>query len=116
MSFMFSATPNQEEISLANNVIVDQIVRPTGLVDPLIELRPTKHQIDDLINELTKLEANNQRAFVVVMTIRIAEELVDYLNNTQIKAAYLHNELKTLERTVIINKLRLGVYDCVVEN
>ncbi|RJS90938.1 excinuclease ABC subunit UvrB, partial [Ureaplasma urealyticum] len=109
-----SATPNDEEIALSDNHIVSQIVRPTGLLDPIIEIRKTEHQIDDLINELMLLKNKNQRAFITVMTIRMAEDLTNYLNNTKIKAAYLHNELKTLERSVIINKLRKGIYDCVV--
>ncbi|AJQ45082.1 excinuclease ABC subunit B [Ureaplasma diversum] len=109
-----SATPNQEEIELSNNVVVDQIVRPTGLLDPEIEIRKTEYQFDDLVNSLIELKNKNERAFVVVMTIRMAEELSKHLNDTPIKSAYLHNELKTLERASIINKLRLGVYDCVV--
>lgn len=109
-----SATPNDEEIALSNNNIVHQIVRPTGLLDPIVEIRKTEHQVDDLLNELNKIKQNNQRAFITVMTIRMAEELTNFINNTNIKAAYLHNELKTLERSAIINKLRSGVFDCVV--
>ncbi|MCV3753818.1 excinuclease ABC subunit UvrB [Ureaplasma zalophigenitalium] len=109
-----SATPNDEEIALSNGVIVSQIVRPTGLLDPVIEIRPTEFQIDDLIRELNILHDKNERAFINVMTIKMAEELSSYLNNTSIKSAYLHNELKTLERTYIINRMRAGVFDCIV--
>ncbi|MCV3743758.1 excinuclease ABC subunit UvrB [Ureaplasma sp. ES3154-GEN] len=109
-----SATPNDEEVELSNNVIVSQIVRPTGLVDPSIEIRPTQYQIDDLIKELNILRSKNERAFINVMTIKMAEELSSYLNNTDIKSAFLHNELKTLERTYIINRMRAGIFDCIV--
>lgn len=80
-----STTPNDEEIVLSNNHIVSQIVRPTGLLDPIVEIRKTEHQIDDLINELMLLKNNNQRAFITVMTIRMAEDLTNYLNNTKVK-------------------------------
>ena len=109
-----SATPNQWEIAWTNTPIVEQIVRPTGLVDPQIERRPSKHQIDDLLAVLHEQVAKNQRTFIAVMTIRMAEDLTEYLKERNIKVAYLHNELKTLERSIIINDLRRGKYDCVV--
>ncbi|WP_031489136.1 excinuclease ABC subunit UvrB [Ureaplasma canigenitalium] len=109
-----SATPNDEEINNSNNTIVDQIVRPTGLLDPIIEIRDEEHQVDDLINEILKIKDRNERAFVVVLTIDMAVRLTELLNQTIIKAAYLHNELKTLERTSVLNKLRRGIYDVVV--
>lgn len=109
-----SATPNEWEIEYSKNHVVEQIVRPTGLVDPKIEIRPIKNQIDDLIEELRKQIKKNQRTFVTVMTIKMAEDLTEYLRERNIKVAYLHNELKTLERSIIVNDLRRGKYDCVV--
>lgn len=109
-----SATPNDWEIGASNHEIVEQIVRPTGLIDPVIEVRSSKNQIDDLIAELRNQIANDQRTFITVMTIKMAEDLSEYLKEKKIKAVYLHNELKTLERSVIINDLRKGKYDCIV--
>lgn len=108
-----SATPNDWEIDQSSQ-IVEQIIRPTGLVDPIIELRPTKDQIIDIENELRKQIAKKQRTFITVMTIRMAEELTNYLKSKEIKVAYLHNELKTLERFKILTNLRKGIYDVVV--
>ncbi|WP_052663038.1 excinuclease ABC subunit UvrB [Mycoplasmoides pirum] len=109
-----SATPNEWEIDFSKKHVIEQLVRPTGLVDPEIEIRPTKYQIDNLIEELHKQIAKKQRTFVTVMTIKMAEDLTEYLKERNIKVAYLHNELKTLERSLIINDLRRGKYDCVV--
>ncbi len=113
-AIMVSATPNEWEINKANNIVVQQIVRPTGLLDPVIEIRPTKNQIDDLIVELKKQVNANAKTFVTVLTIRMAEELAGYLKNRKFKVAYLHSELKTLERSKIINDLRRGIYDCII--
>lgn len=109
-----SATPNEWEIDYSNHNIVEQIVRPTGLLDPLIEVRPTKYQLDNLLGELHLQKQKNERTFVTVMTIRMAEELTHFLQQKNIKCAYLHNELKTLERSKIINNMRRGLYDVVV--
>lgn len=109
-----SATPNEWEIKYSNNHVVEQITRPTGLVDPIIEIRSTKFQIDNLIDELKKQIQKNQRTFITVMTIKMAEDLTEYLQQRGIKVAYLHNELKTLERSLIVNDLRRGKYDCIV--
>lgn len=109
-----SATPNEWEIDYSNHNIVEQIVRPTGLLDPLVEVRPTKYQLDDLLGELHLQKQKNERTFVTVMTIRMAEELTHFLQQKNIKCAYLHNELKTLERSKIINNMRRGLYDVVV--
>jgi len=109
-----SATPNEWEITQSNNIIVQQIVRPTGLLDPLIEVRTTKNQMDDLVNEIFKRRKANERAFVTVLTIKMAEELTDYLKERKIKAAYLHSKLTSLERSKVIADLRKGVFDCVV--
>ncbi len=109
-----SATPNPYEIDKSHHMIVEQIVRPTGLLDPVIEVHPTKNQMDDVLEQIRKQIAKNERSFLNVMTIRMAEELTKFLQNNNIKAAYLHNELKTLERSKILNDLRRGLYDVVV--
>lgn len=109
-----SATPNDWEIHEAKDLVVEQIVRPTFLLDPTIEIKPTKNQIDDLINDLFKQREKNERTFISVMTIRMAEELTELLKLRGIKVAYLHNELKTLERSKIINDLRRGKYEAIV--
>ena len=109
-----SATPGDYELELTNNKYVEQIIRPTGLLDPTIEVRPTKGQIDDIVGEINDRISKNERVLITTLTIRMAEELTNYLKNLDIKVAYLHNEVKTLERTKIIRDLRLGKYDVVV--
>lgn len=109
-----SATPGDYEMSHAKDKVVEQIIRPTGLLDPKIEIRPTKNQIDNLIEEITKQNEKNERTLITTLTIRMAEELTNYLKSLDIKVAYLHNEIKTLERLKIIRELRLGKYDVVV--
>ncbi len=109
-----SATPGDYEMSHAKDKVVEQIIRPTGLLDPKIEVRPTKNQIDNLIEEITKQNEKNERKLITTLTIRMAEELTNYLKSLDIKVAYLHNEIKTLERLKIIRELRLGKYDVVV--
>ena len=109
-----SATPNEWEIEQSNKTIVEQIVRPTGLLDPIIEVRPTENQMEDLLVELQKQKERNEKTFITVMTIRMAEELTHFLQERKVKAAYLHNELKTLERSKIINNMRRGLYDVII--
>jgi len=109
-----SATPGDYEMDKARNVVIEQIIRPTGLLDPKIEVRPTKNQIDNLVEEIEKQNAKNERTLITTLTIRMAEELTNYLKSLDIKVAYLHNEVKTLERLKIIRELRLGKYDVVV--
>ena len=109
-----SATPGDYEKELVNNIYAEQIIRPTGLLDPTIEIKPTKNQIDDLVNEINKRIEKNERVLITTLTIRMAEELTNYLKNIDIKVAYLHNEVKTLQRMQIIRDLRLGKYDVVV--
>ena len=109
-----SATPGDYELEKTNNEYVEQIIRPTGLLDPMIEVRKTEGQIDDivaLINEKIKV---NERVLITTLTIRMSEELTNYLKEFIIKVAYLHSEIKTLERLKIIHDLRSGVYDCIV--
>jgi len=109
-----SATPGVLELTKTNNEFVEQIIRPTGLLDPLIEVRPTTGQIDDLISEIYKKKEKNERVLITTLTIRMAEELTNYLKEIGIKVAYLHNEVKTLDRLQIIHDLRKGKYDVVV--
>ena len=109
-----SATPGDYELSLVNNHTIEQIIRPTGLLDPTVEVRKTKGQIDDLIGEIRDRMAKNERTLITTLTIHMAEELTNYLKELDIKVAYLHTEIKTLERLRIIRDLRLGTYDVVV--
>ena len=108
-----SATPAEYELELAGSY-TEQIIRPTGLLDPLIEVRPIKGQIDDLIIEIRKRIAKNERTLVVTLTINMSEDLTKYLKDLGIKVAYLHSEVKSLERLEIIRALRMGTYDCLV--
>ena len=109
-----SATPGDYELEKSNNNISEQIIRPTGLLDPIIDIRKTQGQIDDLISEINKRIETNERVLITTLTIRMAEELTTYLKKMGIKVAYLHNEIKTLERMEIIHDLRIGKYDVVV--
>lgn len=108
-----SATPGEYEMS-KNIPIVEQIIRPTGLVDPKIEIRPTLGQIDDLFFEIKKKINNNERVLVTTLTIKMSEDLTAYLKEKGLNVAYLHSEIKSLERIKIIRDLRLGKYDCLV--
>ena len=108
-----SATPGDYELEKSNN-IVEQIIRPTGLLDPTIEVKPTKNQIDNLIENINKRIEKNERTLITTLTIRMAEELTDYLKKLDIKVAYLHSEIKSLERLKIIQDLRKGKYDVLV--
>ena len=109
-----SATPGDYELEHTNNKYVEQIIRPTGLLDPTIEVRPSEGQIDDLVGEIKDRIARNERALITTLTIRMSEELTNYLKELDIKVAYLHSEIKSLERMQIIQDLRLGKYDCIV--
>ena len=109
-----SATPGDYEKEKVNGEYTEQIIRPTGLLDPTIEIKPTTGQIDDIINEIRIRKEKNERVLITTLTIRMSEELTNYLKEMGIKVAYLHNEIKTLERLKIIRELRLGVYDVVV--
>ena len=109
-----SATPGDYEMEKVNNKVVEQIIRPTGLLDPKIEVKSTKNQIDDLVSQIYKQIEKNERTLITTLTIRMAEELSGYLKNLDIKVAYLHNEIKSLERMQIIHDLRVGKYDVVV--
>ena len=109
-----SATPGEYELNLTNNHFIEQIIRPTGLLDPTIEVRGSKGQIEDIVGEINERIEKNERVLVTTLTIRMAEELTNYLKQLDIKVAYLHSEIKTLERMKIIRDLRLGTYDVLV--
>lgn len=109
-----SATPGDYELEHTNNEYIEQIIRPTGLLDPTIEIKPTTGQIDDIIDQIKQKIALNERVLITTLTIRMSEELTNYLKEMGIKVAYLHSEIKSLERLKIIRELRLGVYDCIV--
>lgn len=115
-----SATPADYELELIKkahapfNVPVQQVIRPTGLLDPTIEVKPTVNQIDDIIMQVAQRIKNNERVFITTLTIRMAEELTNFLQEKKIKVAYIHNELKTLERTKVLLDLRKGVFDVIV--
>jgi excinuclease ABC subunit B len=108
-----SATPGDYEISRSSEV-VEQIIRPTGLLDPMVEVRPTLYQIDDLVKEINKRVANHERTLVVTLTIKMSEDLTKYLKELGIKVTYLHSEVKSLERLEIIRSLRQGTFDVLV--
>ena len=109
-----SATPGDLELEHTNNHYVEQIIRPTGLLDPTVEVRKTEGQIDDLVGEIRTRIKKDERVLVTTLTIRMSEELTNYLKELDIKVAYLHSEVKTLERMQIIHDLRAGKYDVIV--
>ena len=109
-----SATPGDYEMELVHNHVIEQIIRPTGLLDPTVEVRKSMGQIDDLVGEIRDRIDRNERTLVTTLTIHMAEELTNYLKELDIKVAYLHTEIKTLDRLRIIRDLRLGTYDVVV--
>ncbi len=109
-----SATPADYELEKSNNEVVEQIIRPTGLVDPEIVVKPAKNQVDDLIGEIDKVIKRNERVLITTLTKRMAENLSDYLKELGFKAIYLHSEIDTLERIEIIKELRKGTYDILV--
>ena len=109
-----SATPGDYELDKTYGEVAEQIIRPTGLLDPTIEVKETDGQIDDIIEQINIRKEKNERVLITTLTIRMAEELTNYLKDVGIKVAYLHSEVKTLERLKIIQELRMGKYDCVV--
>lgn len=109
-----SATPGDLELAHCNNKYVEQIIRPTGLLDPTIEVRGSEGQIDDLVGEINERIKKNERVLITTLTIRMSEELTNYLKELDIKVAYLHSEIKSLERLQIIHDLRVGKYDVLV--
>lgn len=109
-----SATPGPYEMKKTHGELVEQIIRPTGLLDPIVEVRPTENQIDDLIGEVYKTIAKGERVLVTTLTKKMAEDLTDYLMEQNIKVRYLHSDIKTIERSEIIRDLRLGKFDVLV--
>ena len=109
-----SATPSDYELKQSEGVVVEQIIRPTGLLDPLIEVRPTKNQIDDLLDEVYDRIKKKERVLITTLTKRMAEEMSKYLDRVGVKCRYIHSEIKTLERVEILRELRLGVIDVLV--
>ena len=109
-----SATPADYELQKTEGIYVEQLIRPTGLLDPIIEVRPCKNQVDDLIDEINKVVANGQRVLVTTLTKKMAEELTRYLNNLNINTRYIHSDVDTLERIEIMTGLRSGVFDVLV--
>ena len=109
-----SATPGDYELEKTNNKVIEQIIRPTGLLDPTLEVHTSKNQIDDIVERIEQQNKKNQRTLITTLTIKMAEELTNYLKKLDIKVAYLHTEVKTLERLKIIRDLRLGKYDVLV--
>ncbi len=108
-----SATPSEYEKKISSQ-IAEQLVRPTGLLDPAVEIRPTKDQMDDLIQEIAKRAAKNERVLVTTLTKRMAEDLAEYLSKKQVKVRYMHSEIEGLQRTELIRQLRLGEFDVLV--
>jgi excinuclease ABC subunit B len=109
-----SATPADYELRKAQGVVVEQIIRPTGLMDPQISVRPAEHQVDDLIGEIRRRAERNERILVTTLTKRMAEDLTEYLTDMGIKVRYLHSDINTIERVEIIRDLRLGRFDVLV--
>lgn len=109
-----SATPADYELQEAEGVVVEQIIRPTGLLDPEIEVRPSENQIDDLLEEIVDRASRNERVLVTTLTKRMAEELTEFLLNHNVKANYIHSDVATLDRVKIMNDLRAGVFDVLV--
>lgn len=109
-----SATPGEYEMTKSEGLVVEQIIRPTGLLDPVVEVRPVKHQVDDLLVEIRKRTKKGERVLITTLTKRSAEDLTEYYENVGIKVKYLHSDIKTVERTEIIRDLRLGVFDVLI--
>src|SRR3989475_10396516 len=109
-----SATPGEEELRLSGGVVVEQIIRPTGLVDPMVEVRPVKGQIDDLLHEIRLRETRKERVLVTTLTKRMAEDLTEYYREVAVRCRYMHSEIETLERIKIIRDLRRGEFDVLI--
>ena len=113
-SIFVSATPAEYELERSQGEVVEQVVRPTGLIDPAVEVRPATTQVDDLLSEISETVKQGERVLVTTLTKKMAEDLTEYLNDNGIKVRYLHSDIETLERIEIIRDLRLGVFDVLV--
>lgn len=109
-----SATPADYELQQAEGVVVEQLIRPTGILDPIIEVRPCSNQVDDLLDEIHKVVANDERVLVTTLTKRMAEELAKYLTKLAVRCRYIHSEIDTLERVEILRQLRVGMFDVLI--
>ncbi len=109
-----SATPQQHELKLAGDHVAEQVVRPTGLVDPMVDIKPTQGQVDDLMNEIQAITEKGQRTLVTTLTKKMAEQLTEYLHENGVKVRYLHSDIDTIERSEIVRDLRLGAFDVLV--
>ncbi len=109
-----SATPGHWEMDRTGGVFTEQVIRPTGLIDPPVEVRPAKHQVDDLLGEVKDVALKGYRALVTVLTKRMAEDLTEYLHEHGVRVRYMHSDVETLERIEIIRGLRLGAFDALV--
>ena len=109
-----SATPGELELQLSEGVVVEQVIRPTGLLDPIIEIRPVKGQVDDLLNEIRLRERKGERVLVTTLTKRMSEDLTDYLQQTGVRVRYMHSDIDAIERVEIVRGLRLGEFDVLV--
>jgi len=109
-----SATPSDYELNKSEGIIVEQIIRPTGLLDPEIEIRSTENQIDDVLNEVQKIVEKKERVLITTLTKKMAEELVSFLNKVNVKSKYIHSDIDTIERVEILNELRIGAFDVLV--
>jgi excinuclease ABC subunit B len=109
-----SATPSEYELRKSEGIVVEQIIRPTGLLDPLIDVRPSRNQVDDLLEEIDERVKKNERVLVTTLTKRMAEELTKYMDRAGVKCRYIHSEVQTLDRVEILRELRLGVFDVLV--
>src|SRR3989475_5145070 len=109
-----SATPGDEELRLSGGVVVEQIIRPTGLVDPEVEVRPVKGQVDDLLEEIRARAEKSERVLVTTLIKRMSEDLAEYFGEVGVKCRYLHSEIETLERVRILRDLRRGEFDVLI--
>lgn len=109
-----SATPSLYEVDKSEGLVVEQLIRPTGLLDPVVEVRPATHQVDDILKEVRKRVEKKERTLITTLTKKSAEDLTEYLDSLNIKVRYLHSDIKTMERSEIIRDLRLGVFDVLV--
>jgi len=109
-----SATPADYELEKSQGIVVDQLIRPTGLLDPIIDVRPSLNQIDDLLEEITIRTEKNERTLITTLTKRMAEELTDYLTKMNVRCNYIHSDVDTLDRVQILEDLRKGIYDVLI--